>query len=318
LISWSANNLYQVQDARTGDNGGDSTMMFGYLDTSNTSTTEVRVENLPESFVSDGYDLIVYVDGSNGPQSRVGRYEVVVPGSESVTKFVKDGTGQSFDGKFVEADVATAPTTAVGGVQGNAIVFRNIKSREFVLLAKGEIGEGFNRAPVNGMQIAKRKEEVVGLPGSARTQPTDPQAASNSMCLTELTPVEALLYGDLMVNRYDGPSASRIVVDRKLCDRYIFAHAPSRLVYKIPPGFRQFTAVGIKPSGDRNIKGDWVYIVRADGEEVFRSGKLADEPSGQIKVSASLPLGAQTLELIVEDLQSNYADHSIWAYPTLE
>ena len=134
-------------------------MMFGYLDTANTSTTEIRVENIPESFVANGYDLIVYVDGSNGSQSRVGRYEVIVPGSEPVTKFVKDGAGQSFDGKFVEADTATAPTAAADGTQGNAIVFRNMKAREFALLAKGDVGDGFNRAPVNGIQIAKLGEQ---------------------------------------------------------------------------------------------------------------------------------------------------------------
>ena len=89
----------------------------------------------------------------------MGLYEVVVSGREPVTKFVKDGAGKSFDGKFVEADTATAPTTAADGIQGNAIVFRNMKAREFALLAKGEIGEGFNRAPINGIQIVKLAEE---------------------------------------------------------------------------------------------------------------------------------------------------------------
>lgn len=159
LISWSAKNLYQVQDVRTGDDGGNFTMMFGYLDTDNTSTTEVRVENIPESFVADGYDLVVYVDGSNGSQNRVGRYQVVVPGSEAVTKFVKDGAGQSFEGEFIVADTATAPETAASGIQGNTIIFQNMKSRQFTLLSKGEIGEGFNRAPINGIQIAKLGKE---------------------------------------------------------------------------------------------------------------------------------------------------------------
>lgn len=315
--TWAANNLYQVQDVSTGGEGGNFTMMFGYLDTTDTSTTEVRVVNIPERFLADGYDLIVYVDGSNGPQHRVGRYQVVVPGSKPVTKFAKDGAGQSFDGKFIEADEAAAPATAADGMQGNTIVFRNIKSREFALLAKGEIGEDFNRAPVNGIQIAKRSNEVDGLPGFARTELADPQAVSKSMCLTELTPMKALLYGDLLVNQYNGYPSARILVDKKPCDRYIFAHAPSRLLYKIPPGFRQFTAVGIKPSGDGNLNSDWIYIVKADGKEIFRSGSLADDPDGQIEVVAALPSGAKTIELIVEDMQSTYADHSIWAYPTL-
>lgn len=155
LVSWSANNVYQVQDVSTGNDGGNFTMMFGYLDTDNTSTTEVFVENIPESFVADGYDLIVYVDGSNGSQNRVGSYQVIVTGSETVTKFLKDGAGQSFEGEFVMADTAMAPEKAADGIQGNTIIFRNIKSRHFTLLAKGEIGEGFNRAPINGIQIAK-------------------------------------------------------------------------------------------------------------------------------------------------------------------
>jgi hypothetical protein len=157
-LNWAANNLYQVQDVNTGGAGCDYTMMFGYIDTSNNSITQLRVEKIPKTFAEDGFDLIVYVDGSNGSQSRVGLYEVAVKGAPPITKFVKDGAGQAFDGKFVEADTAAAPTVPADGIQGNMVIFRNIKSREFTLLAKGETGEGFKRAPINGIQILRHKK----------------------------------------------------------------------------------------------------------------------------------------------------------------
>lgn len=154
-VTWNANNLYQVQDASTGGAGGNYTMMYGYIDTSNTSVTEIQVNDIPERFAASGYDLIVYVDGSNGVHNRVGSYKLLVSGADPSMKFIKDGSGQSFTGSFIEADSSTPPATAAGGVQGNMVVFRNIKARDFTLQATGDLTQDFKRAPVNAIQIAK-------------------------------------------------------------------------------------------------------------------------------------------------------------------
>ena len=160
-VTWSANNLYQVQDVNTGALGGNYTMMYGYVDTSNTSTTEVRVQNLPARFAAAGYDVIVYVDGSNGPYNRVGRYELIASDTNSSIKFIKDGAGKSFTGEFIEADSDTPPQTAASGVPGNMVVFRNVKAHEFTLLARGGPGEAFQRAPISAIQIAKIDDGLI-------------------------------------------------------------------------------------------------------------------------------------------------------------
>ena len=50
-----------------------------------------------------------------------------------------------------------------------------------------------------------------------------------------------------------------IVVDGKPCTEWLGAHAPSRIVYAIPPGINTFTAIGVAPTG---ISGDWLYIIK--------------------------------------------------------
>jgi len=160
-VTWSANNLYQVQDVNTGALGGNYTMMYGYVDTSDTSTTEVRVQNLPARFAAAGYDVIVYVDGSNGPYNRVGRYELIASDTNSSIKFIKDGAGKSFTGEFIEADSDTPPQTAASGVPGNMVIFRNIKTKDFKLLARGGPGEAFQRAPISAIQIAKIDDGLI-------------------------------------------------------------------------------------------------------------------------------------------------------------
>ena len=175
-VTWVAKNLYQVQDVNTGDVGGDYTMMFGYLDTSDDSTTEVRFQGIPDRFAEDGYDLIVYVDGSNGAGDRVGRYEIIVQNSKPSTRVIRDGSGRSFIGSFVEGNNAYLPGRATVDALGNIVIFRNLKSDEFTLHAKGQGGQGFQRAPVNGIQIAKMCSQSDALSALNEKKPIEPLA----------------------------------------------------------------------------------------------------------------------------------------------
>lgn len=105
------------------------------------------------------------------------------------------------------------------------------------------------------------------------------------------------------------------LAEQQIASEYLFAHAPSCVSYKIPEGARSFNALGVKPSGDDNIRGTWTYVLKVDGNEVFRSEPLNTFLDNIVPISVNLPKGAQTIDLIVEDLGSNISDHSIWANP---
>ena len=97
----------------------------------------------------------------------------------------------------------------------------------------------------------------------------------------------------------------RVRPDFQFCHEYLYAHAPSRLVYDIPAIARSFTAVG-----SCVVSADVRYIVRADGRELFRSPRAGVAP-----IRVDLPLGARQLELRVDDLGDHGADHSYWLLP---
>src|SRR5262245_30275 len=68
-VMWLANNTWDINTARDNAN---RRMMHGYLDTSNTSTTAVVVDNIPYA----NYEVVLYFDGDNGGTSRVGQYRL--------------------------------------------------------------------------------------------------------------------------------------------------------------------------------------------------------------------------------------------------
>lgn len=92
--------------------------------------------------------------------------------------------------------------------------------------------------------------------------------------------------------------------------RGLGAHATSRIVYSLPGGFATFAATIGK---DQEVSGgSVVFVVQADGREVFRSGAFRNETPPQ-DISVRLA-GAQKLALMVEDAGDNImADHADWA-----
>ncbi len=92
--------------------------------------------------------------------------------------------------------------------------------------------------------------------------------------------------------------------------RGIGAHATSRIVYALPLGYTTFAATIGK---DQEVpSGSVVFVVEADGKEVFRSGVFRnDTPAQQISIPI---IGVKRLGLIVEDAGDNImADHADWA-----
>ena len=136
-ISWTSNLAFVVPIA---DSPGDFRMMRGYLDTSNTTSTNVSVYDLPESFTTNGYDVYVYFDGDNGMESRTAHYRngpTIVSGT--------DAAGVNFSGDFAQA---------IGGSAGNYVVIPGLIEDRFTVEAIPDTTPvGTKRAPVNSIQI---------------------------------------------------------------------------------------------------------------------------------------------------------------------
>ena len=92
----------------------------------------------------------------------------------------------------------------------------------------------------------------------------------------------------------------------------LYAHQPSNYEYDLAGRWKTFTAeVGLQ-SGAR---GSAVFVVKADGREVFRSEKLEAGKAVQIKANVT---SVRKLELLTEDAgDGNRGAWSIWCEPTL-
>jgi hypothetical protein len=139
-LSWTASTVGTVLIP---DHPGDFRMMRGYLDTTNTTSTNVTVSGLPEAFTANGYDVYVYFDGDNVDDSRTADYRI---GSTTVS-----GTDAPF------ADFSGAFTQAIAGSAGNYVVIPGQLEDRFTLEATATSSTDANkRAPVNSIQVVAR------------------------------------------------------------------------------------------------------------------------------------------------------------------
>jgi hypothetical protein len=139
-------------------------------------------------------------------------------------------------------------------------------------------------------------------------------AQPSEISLLELTVKEYKVgFADLWIGK--NVDKRKVVLEGKEIEDYLFAHAPSRIVYDIPPGFSKFEAWGVRTQGDDNVFGSWLYVVKIDGKEVFRSKPLVEYYTYEIPIQIQIPAGAKEIELIIDDLTNKFADHSIWALP---
>ncbi len=130
--SWAANNPWANGIA---DTPGNSRMMNGYLDTTNTSTVTVTVSALSSLFTSNGYDVYVYCN-CDGSTTRSGDYTL---GGTTI----HEQNMPPFTGAFVQANNS----------QGNYVKFTGLTGSSFTLTARPSPVGGGQRSPVNGLQI---------------------------------------------------------------------------------------------------------------------------------------------------------------------
>jgi len=124
--------------------------------------------------------------------------------------------------------------------------------------------------------------------------------------LTELKPLSAEAgCGGLRVNEHGGTAGPLHLVRPELCPEFIFAHATSRVVFPLPEGAFEFSAIGYCMSSQ-----EVQYVVRVDGRTVFESPQ-----AGIVPINVALPKESKQIELVVEGLTNGFCDHSFWCYP---
>jgi len=121
------------------------TMMRGYLDTGNTTTTTVTVSGLSGAFTSIGYRVWVYFDGDNDVNNRVNQFNLA-----GQTRFGRDAASTSFNGTFVEVPFSSTTNQSATTPAGNYTIFTGLFASSFTLTSTPAFG---TRAPINAIQI---------------------------------------------------------------------------------------------------------------------------------------------------------------------
>ncbi|MBI4658882.1 MAG: hypothetical protein HY735_08565 [Verrucomicrobia bacterium] len=154
-VQWTSNGTW-ASTGRGEENirlpaGPDKTLMTGYLDTGNATTTSVTISGLPSQLTSGGYDVYVYALG--GVSGRGGGYRVLDANTKAVLKdYVRAQSGAN-PTEYVKVPVP--PPTGTHGV-GNYIVFSGLNAANITIEATTAGGFAFGstpRAPVNAVQL---------------------------------------------------------------------------------------------------------------------------------------------------------------------
>jgi len=124
-----------------------------------------------------------------------------------------------------------------------------------------------------------------------------------------MKPVSASVWSDQrLVNQLPHQIISHgpfIAQEYSICRDFYGAHAPSRLRSPIPPGARSFSTIGVNEGSQSTRFQVWI-----DSKQVYGSGA-----TGFIPIQVDIPDKAAVLELVVDPIGDNLADHSYWCYP---
>jgi hypothetical protein len=131
--------------------GPDHTLMTGYLDTGDATTSHVTIAGIPETLTgANGYDLYVYALGGVG--GRGGGYRVVDAAGAVLKDYVL-ATSDTNSTSYKEV-----PQNLAAGVHGvgNYIVFKGLKASAITIEATTVAPQGSGtppRAPINAVQL---------------------------------------------------------------------------------------------------------------------------------------------------------------------
>jgi len=146
-----------------------------------------------------------------------------------------------------------------------------------------------------------------------RPQPPLPAAgqADGGTPLSRLEPIEARV--GWLKPAYDHlpRPESMIVAGGRVFDTGIYAHAPAMHRYRLAGAWTRLTGECGLPDGGGSV----VFVIRADGREVFRSKPLRAGRLDRYDIDLS---GVDELELVTEDAGDGKAsDWGVWLAPTL-
>jgi hypothetical protein len=164
-VVWTSNNTWNTPTPPNGD-PGDLKMMKGYLDSSDTSVTSVTVTGLPAAIAGGPYSVILYYDGDNGGNNRVGQYSISGAATGNATFWALDAANATFNGLYTQAQSPIDPLVIPGGAidsnnaaaitvpAGNFMIFTGLTGSGFTLNAQSSVAsDTTNRSAVQGIQI---------------------------------------------------------------------------------------------------------------------------------------------------------------------
>ena len=173
-INWTSNNTWNTGAAA---GTGNLKMMKGYLDSSDTSITQVNVSNLPASLAAAPFAVVMYYDGDNAGNNRVGKYWVTAGPAGAATYWGRDAANSTFTGTFIQGQSGADPLAGGGAIDnnaaaaltvpaGNMVIFRGLIGPGFTLWAQSSVAsDATNRSAIQGFQIVP--DALVPEPGAA-------------------------------------------------------------------------------------------------------------------------------------------------------
>ncbi len=149
-VTWDSNNTWSSTGNGEENNAladGDFTLMTGYLDTTDSSTTQVRLAGIPDALTAGGYDVYVYALG--GVAGRGGGYRVLDASGAVLKDYV---LAKSPANPVAHQQAVPAATHATG----TYIVFSGLKATAITIEANAGAPRGtgdVGRAPINAIQL---------------------------------------------------------------------------------------------------------------------------------------------------------------------
>lgn len=129
----------EVTNASMDADTGNNKMMMNYVGGHNQDSLTVRLNNIPEKFTANKYDVYVYIDGINNDSDAHG-YVFKITGPNDTAYYLNDWSGNRFDGEFKEVtcteynrDKFKDGVTPSVEMIGNYVVFRDVDLPNFTV-----------------------------------------------------------------------------------------------------------------------------------------------------------------------------------------
>lgn len=172
--------------------------------------------------------------------------------------------------------------------------------------------------------------EIAVLTGFILLHFTPGTKAEQKIFLGDLQPIQAKVGWDQYYVFRNGNFAlpgkkpTSLMVDGRVVQKGIYAHANSELIFSIPSGVQQFEAFGVMPvsanatfpdNGSEMLYGTWAYEIWIDGKKAYESDPLCAYVKKQVPIRINIPNNSKQITLKTNSLGSGHCDWSIWADP---